>query len=107
MKRFRSAGGDGMEVNMSKEPSAMIPVIMSLGALVLVGIQLGIHGLAPERDEGAVVHLWQVLMVAQLPVIGFFAFRWLRRAPWQAGTVLVVQALSWATAVMPVRLLGW
>ena len=96
-----------MEVNMGKEPSAMIPVIMSLGALVLVAIQLATHGLAPERDEGAVAHLWQVLMVAQLPIIGFFAVRWLRRAPWQAGTVLLAQALSWAAAAVPVRLLGW
>jgi hypothetical protein len=85
----------------------MIPVIMSLGALLLVAIQFGIHGLTPARDEGAVAHLWQVLLVAQLPVIAYFAFRWLRRAPWQAGTVLVVQALSWAAAAAPVRLLGW
>jgi hypothetical protein len=96
-----------MDVNFSREPSAMIPVIMSLGALLIVAIQLGTHGLAPERDEGAVAHLWQILMVAQLPVIGFFAYRWLRRAPWQAGTVLIVQALSWGTAAVPVRLLGW
>jgi hypothetical protein len=96
-----------MEVNMGKEPSAMIPVIMSLGALVLVAIHLATHGLAPEPDEGAVAHLWQLLMVAQLPVIAFFAFRWLRRTPWQALTVLIVQALAWATAAIPVRLLGW
>ena len=85
----------------------MVPVIMSLCALVLVAIQIGIHGVAPERDEAAIAHLWQFLMVAQLPVIAFFALRWLRRAPWQAGTVLAVQALSWATAAVPVRLLGW
>jgi hypothetical protein len=96
-----------MEVNFSREPSAMIPVIMSLGALLIVAIELGTHGLVPERDERAVAHLWQVLMVAQLPVIGFFAYRWLRRAPWQAGTVLIVQALSFATAAVPLRLLGW
>lgn len=96
-----------MEINMGKEPSAMVPVIMSLTALVLVAIQIGIHGFGPERDEGAIAHLWQFLMVAQLPVILVFAFRWLRRAPWQAGTVLAVQALSWAAAAVPVRLLGW
>ncbi len=96
-----------MEVNMGKTPSAMIPVIMSLGALVLIAIQLGTRGWAPERDEGAFAHLWQVLMLAQLPIIGFFAYRWLRRAPWQAITVLIVQALAWASAAVPVRLLGW
>ena len=96
-----------MEVNMGKEASAMIPVIMSLGALALVAIQAGTQGFAPEHDEGAVAHLWQVLMVAQLPVIAFFAFRWLRRAPLQAVTVLMVQVLAWAAAAVPVRLLGW
>jgi hypothetical protein len=95
------------DVNMGKVPSAMIPVMMSLCALVLVGIQLGVHGFSPERDEGAVAHLWQLLMVAQLPVIGFFAFRWLRRAPWRAATVLIVQAISWATAAVAVHVLGW
>jgi hypothetical protein len=96
-----------MEVNMGKEPSAMIPVIMSLGALVLVAIRLATHGMAAEPDQGAVAHLWLALMVAQLPVIAFFAFRWLSRKPWQAGTVLIVQALAWAAAAIPVRLLGW
>jgi len=96
-----------MEVDMGKQPSALIPVLMSLGALVLVAIQLGNHGFAPERDEGAVAHLWQLLMVTQLPVIAFFAFRWLRRAPWQAVTVLIVQALAWAAAAVPVFVLRW
>ena len=96
-----------MKVDMGKEPAAMIPVIMSLTALVIIAIQLVTHRLAPELDELVVAHLWQVLMVAQLPVIGFFAFRWVPRAPWQAGTVLMVQALSWAAAAVPVRLLGW
>jgi len=96
-----------MQVNMGKVPSAVIPVMMSLAALILVAVQVGIHGLAAERDEGAIGHLWQLLMAAQLPVIGFFAFRWLGRAPRQAGTVLLVQALAWAAAVLPVRLLGW
>jgi len=97
-----------MEVDMGNKPSAMIPVVMSLGALVLVLIQIGAHGVAPERDEGAVAHLWQLLMAAQLPVVAFFAFRWLRRAPWQAATVLVVQALAWASAaVIPVHIFGW
>jgi hypothetical protein len=80
---------------------------MSLCALVLVAIQLGTHGVEPARDEGAVAHLWQLLMAAQLPVIAFFAFRWLRWAPWQAVTVLVAQAVAAAAAAVPVYMLGW
>ncbi len=100
-----------MEVDFGKKPSALIPVVMSLGALtvalVAVAIQLGTHGVEPGRDEGAVAHLWQLLMAVQLPVIAFFAFRWLRLAPWQAATVLVVQALAWAAAAVPAYVLRW
>jgi hypothetical protein len=97
-----------MEISIGKKPSAWIPVVMSLCALVLVAIQLGTHGVELARDEGAVAHLWQLLMAAQLPVIAFFAFRWLRRrAPWQAVTVLVAQAVAAAAAAVPVYMLGW
>jgi hypothetical protein len=94
-----------MEVNMGKTPSAMIPVIMSLAALILVAIQFGLHGVEPERQERAVAHVWQLLMLAQIPVIALFAFRWLRRATWQAVTVLLVQTLAWATAAVPIYML--
>jgi hypothetical protein len=101
-----------MEVDMGKEPSALIPVVMSLGALIVaivaVALQLGTRGVEPARDAGAIAHLWQLLMVAQLPVIAYFAFRWLCRTPWQAATVLIVQALAWAAAaVLPVLALRW
>jgi len=97
---------------MGKEPSALVPVVMSLGALVVaivaLAFQLLTHGVEPARDAGAIVYLWQLLMVAQLPVIAFFAFRWLRRTPWQAATVLAVQALAWAAAaVLPVLVFRW
>jgi hypothetical protein len=96
-----------MKVSIGKLPSAWIPVVMSLAALVLVAIQLVTHGVEPERDEGAVAHLWQLLMGAQLPVIALFAFRWLRRAPRQAVPVLIVQVAAAAAAAVPVYALGW
>ena len=96
-----------MEVSIGKKPSAWLPVVMSLGALVLIAIQLATHGVGPERDEDVIAHLWQLLMVAQLPLIAFFAFRWLRQARLQAVTVLVAQALAAAAAAVPVYILGW
>lgn len=96
-----------MQVSIGKLPSAWIPVVMSLAALVLVAMQLVTHGVEPERDEGAIAHLWQLLMGAQLPVIAFFAFRWLRRAPRQAVPVLIVQVAAAAAAAVPVYALGW
>ncbi|MBV8605486.1 MAG: hypothetical protein JO224_12430 [Pelomonas sp.] len=96
-----------MELEIGKKPAAWMPVLMSLGALAMVALQLAIYGVKPEADEGAFAHLWQLLMVAQLPVIALFAYRWLRRAPRQTLTVLAAQGLALVTAALPVFLLGW
>ena len=96
-----------METEIGKKPSAWIPVVMSLGAIGLIGLQLTAHGIARQTDEGAVAHLWQLLMAAQLPLIAIFAYRWLRRAPRQALTILAAQTLALAAAALPVFLLGW
>jgi hypothetical protein len=95
------------QVEIGKKPSAWSPVIMSIGALVLVGIQIAMHGVQPERDEGVVAHLWQLLVVAQVPIIGFFAYRWLRPYPKQGVPVLVAQLLAVASALVPVHTMGW
>ncbi len=61
-----------------------------------------------KAAEGALVYVGLLLMAAQLPVIAFFAIRWLRRTPWQAVTVLVVQAIAFAAAaVLPVFEFRW
>ncbi len=96
-----------MEVKIGNKPSAWGPVIMSIGALVLCGVQMAMHGTRPVPDEDALVHLWQLLVLGQVPIIGFFAFRWLRACPRQAATVLVAQLLAAACALVPVHTMGW
>ena len=96
-----------MEFEVGKKLSARMPVVMSLGAIMLIGLQVVMHGIKPADDEGALAHLWQLLMVAQLPLIAFFACRWLRRAPRQALTILGVQLLALLTAALPVFVLSW
>ena len=96
-----------MELFLGKKRSALIPVVMSLLALMLVAIQASIHGVRPERDEGALAHLYQLLVVGQIPVISFFLFRWLRQAPLQGLRVVVAQAFALAAALVPVHLMGW
>jgi hypothetical protein len=95
-----------MELEIGKKMLARLPVVMSLVAFSLVVIQVVAHGFKPETDEGALAHLWQLLMVAQLPLIGWFAYRWLGRAPRQALTILFVQLLALAAAALPVFVLG-
>jgi len=96
-----------MELLLGKRASALIPVVMSLLALALVAVQVWIHGLSPEPDEGAIAHLYQFLVVGQMPVIAFFVFRWLRLAPLQGLRVVVAQGFALAAALLPVHMLGW
>ena len=77
---------------LTRQPSAFLPMVMSFAALTVVLLQVAVHGLARETDEGAAAHLWQLLIAAQLPVVVFFAIKWLRRAPRQTIEILAVQS---------------
>jgi len=62
------------------------PVVMSLIALAVVWAGLAEIGFDPARypkDEGSAAHIWQLLMVLQLPIILLFIitnWRWFKRA---------------------------
>lgn len=90
-----------------KHPSAVLPVAMSVAALATVLVHLALHGPAPEPDEGTAAHLWQLLMVAQAPVVAVFAIRWLPGNPRRALPVLALQLGAALAALAPVHLLGW
>jgi hypothetical protein len=91
-------------VNFStlKHPSALIPLAMSLAALGLVLGHVAIFGTARQPDEGAAAHLWQLLMAGQIPIIAFFAIKWLPRRPTGALLVLVLQGAAGLAAAAPV-----
>jgi len=78
-----------------------------MAALATVLSHIAMSGIARQADEGAAAHIWQLLMAGQVPVIGFFAFKWLPRAPKTALQVLAVQAGAAIAALAPVFLLGW
>jgi hypothetical protein len=92
---------------MLKHPSAFLPVAMSLGALATVLASIALHGTAPQADEGAAAHIWQLLMAAQVPVVLFFALKWLPQSPRQAVPILGLQAGAALAAMAPVFLLHW
>jgi hypothetical protein len=92
---------------LMRRPSAFLPVAMSLAALATVLIQLGAHGVAGQADEGAAAHIFQLLLVAQVPIIAFFAVKWIPRASTQALQVLAVQIGAGLAALAPVYLLHW
>jgi hypothetical protein len=94
-------------MTMLKHPSAFLPVAMSLAALATVLLFIGLHGTAPQADEGAAAHIWQLLMVAQAPIVLFFAINWVPRSPRQAVPVLALQVGAALAAMAPVFLLHW
>ena len=90
-----------------KHPSAFLPVAMSLGALATVLVFVALHGTAPQADEGAAAHIWQLLMAAQAPIVLFFAFKWVPQSPRHAVPILALQVGAAIAAMAPVFLLHW
>ena len=90
-----------------KRPSAFLPVAMSLVALATVLTFLAVHGPAPQADEGTAAHIWQLLMAAQVPIVLFFAFHWVRQSPREAAPILALQVAAALAAMAPVFLLHW
>ena len=88
-----------------KQPSAFLPVGMSLAALVTLLIALAMDGVVRETDEGSAAHIWQLLMGGQIPIVAYFAIKWLPQAPRQALYVLALQVGVALVAMAPVYLL--
>lgn len=90
-----------------RQPSALIPIAMSAAALALVLGYAAVFGTARQADEGTAAHLWQLLMAGQLPVVLYFAIRWLPTAPRRALTILGVQVGAALAAMLPVWWFQW
>ncbi len=90
-----------------KHPSAFLPLAMSLAALATVLVFLSLHGPAPQPDEGAAAHIWQLLMAGQVPIVLFFAIKWVPHSPRHAAPVLALQIGAALAAMAPVFLLHW
>lgn len=88
-----------------RQPEAFVPIVMSLLALALVLIYILLFGIPHETDEGAVAHIWQLLIVLQVPIIAYFAIRNVRQRPRQALPILALQIVAALIACAPVYLL--
>jgi hypothetical protein len=80
---------------------------MSLVALGLVLFHLAVFGAAPQADEGPEAHLFQLLLAGEIPLLIFYAVKWLPRAPKTAVLVIGAQLGAVAAAMAPIYLLGW
>lgn len=95
-----------MNISIMKKPSAFLPLAMSLAALATVLVHVAMFGVAREADEGTAAHIWQILMAAQIPIVAFFAIKWLPRTPRQALLVLTLQGGAALAALAPVFFLN-
>jgi hypothetical protein len=64
-------------------------MLSTAGLMLLLGHVLS--GGVREPDEGTAAHLWQLFMAAQVPLVPYFAYTWLPKAP--RATVLVLTLL--------------
>lgn len=91
-----------MKILSLNKPSAFLPLAMSLVALAMVLGHAAIFGVVHEADEGTAAHIFQLLMVAQVPIVAFFAIKWLPRAPRQTLLVLALQSGAALAAIVAV-----
>lgn len=95
---------------LAKQPSGCLPMAMSAAALLVVLGVVAMHGVphvgGPRQDEGAATHIWQLLMISQVPMIAWFALKWRRRAPRLTLGVLGLQIGMVVAAAAPVYFLG-
>lgn len=85
-----------------RQPSAFLPIAMSLVALALVLGHVALFGVVHEADEGAAAHIWQILMAVQVPIIAFFAIKYVPLKPKQGLLVLALQIVAALMACAPV-----
>lgn len=91
-----------MSVVTMKQPSAFVPLAMSVASLALVLGHVARFGVIHEVDEGTAAHLFQLLMAAQVPIVSFFVIKWLPRAPKEALQVLALQVGAALAAIVAV-----
>jgi hypothetical protein len=91
-----------MNVSLIKQPSALLPMAMSLAALALVLSHVAIYGVVHEADEGAPPISGNCSLLDRWPVVGYFALKWLPQAPGKALRVLALQFAAALAACAPV-----
>ena len=90
--------------SLLKQPSAFVPLLMSAAAFLLIIAVVSTVGVTHPQDEGAPAHIFQLLLLLQVPIVGFFALKWLPQSPRPALLVLLLQI---GAAVLAVATVVW
>ena len=95
-----------MNRSMLRQMSALVPLAMSLAALLLVIYQLIISAHSSGAEADAVASVFQLLIVGQAPFAAYFAVKWMPRAPGDAMLILALQAAAAVAALAPMMFFG-
>lgn len=87
------------------KPGAFIPLLMSLIALSMVLVHAAVVGVVHEADEGTLAHIFQILMIVQIPFALFFILNWIDKKPKQTLQILAAQVAAWLAAIAAVLFL--
>jgi hypothetical protein len=90
--------------SLLKQPSAWIPIVISLAMLTFLVSYVAIFGITHPTgaDEGAPARVFQTFMVIQLPIIAYFALKWLPKRPKKTLLILALQAVAWIVPIVTV-----
>jgi hypothetical protein len=96
-----------IDIQGMTQPSAFIPVALSLAALLLVLGNSILFGMRHAQGGNTADQIFQVLMGAQLPVVIFLILRRLRRYPRETLGIVAVQSLAALLAYSVEFVLNW
>ena len=77
-----------------KQPNALLPITMAGIAPSMVLIVVGLEDITRKGSDGTAARIFQVPMMIQIPIVGFFAFDWIPHRPMWAIRVLGVQPMA-------------
>jgi len=90
-----------------KKTSAWVPVALSLAVLMTMLISFATNGIpSRQADEGTAAHLFQIWLVLEALLIGYFGLRWITNEPRQAIWISGLQIAAVLAACAPVYYLG-
>jgi hypothetical protein len=91
-----------MNVPKLRHPTVFLPLAMSLFALGIVLVHFTIFGVVRETDEETAAHIFQLLIVGQIPIVVFLVFKWVAIAPRQTFFFIVFQVVAALTTIIAV-----
>ncbi len=86
-------------IPLLKKPSAWIPIAIPLIFFAYIVIVISTVGIVREEDEGTGAHLFQIWLVLEPFMLGYFAFKYVLHARKEALRILGLQI---AAALLPI-----